>query len=324
MENYTINKSLAIYSLKEYGQLTIGESRVLNSYICHIVPTKKETSFQEIPMKWITETFKLKVDTSILKAVETFTNEYTTDSDNKIKLFDTLKIDLNSDGEKCIVMKCSADAEKYFFNLSDYVKYDISNICKLKSHKYITFYELVKYAMLKKIYQNEKKNINTDIVPTTIKVFNTIDRIGFENGNIKNYSDLKNQFMPNAVKTINADTDIIIDANNITKHRLNRNVTAVTIPVKYKFNSEQAEKMSINEVKEHNKNVLNRFFSWNESDFMLKVRNKSDTDTISKIFNKYYNGCTDANITNDNYVIINSESYALLGGFNDAPAIIID
>lgn len=322
MEKFTINKSIQMYELKEYNTLSIGESRLINSYISRIHPFDTETAFQEIPIKWIVDNFNLKTETRVLKAVETFTNEYTTADNNKIKLFDILKVDLNADGEKCIVMKCSTDAEQYFFNLSEYVKYDIANIKGLKQHKTITFYEIIKHKLIKKIFENEKKSISNEVIPITIKIFDVINILNFT-ANINSYSDFKNQFMIKAIQNINKYTDLSIDCKSIIKHRLEKKVTAITFSVKY-ANSEKVKKLTQDEIIERNKDILSKFVTWNDTDYNLKIKNKNDIDTIKHIMLKYYQGCNDEIYINDTGYIYCDEGIAVLSGFSDAPLIIVD
>ena len=117
-QKFTVRKDKRFFTFKEYANLTINESRLLHSYLAKINPQNIKTKKRQIPIKWITDVFHLKTDVGIMKAIKTFkthNNWIDISTGEYITIFETIELGLNCNYEKVVIMKCSPEAEKYFF-----------------------------------------------------------------------------------------------------------------------------------------------------------------------------------------------------------------
>lgn len=243
---FVVSKDKRLYDFKEYNDLTINESRILNSYLAKINYKDRKTAKRHINVKWITDMFHLKTDVGILKAVETFKehNRWTNDSTGEtIEVFEMIELGLNSDYEKMLILKCTPEAEEYFFPTKRFTAYSIKNITKLKSHKCVTFYELLVDLMNLSEYKDKKGkslaqkgyNYYNSFKPQ-YRVDNLIKKLGLNPEKCKNYTDLQNNFFRDCVEKINSDTDISI---KIEKKRLRRKTEKISIDIERKSKIEK-------------------------------------------------------------------------------------
>lgn len=325
---YKISKSRNILlDFIDYANLTIAESRILHSYVSLINPTDTDTATQKIPLEWIRNAFKLRNTVEIEKAVKDYKhNTLTLKSGTTIKIFKTIEPCLSSLGKKSILLECSDEFKKYFFNLNgNYFKYWLNDIVYMKSHKQIVFYEILKNAIDKELYRHEKNDIQTDYNKIQIHLYlsDLICLLGYNSEKVKSYTDIQNNFLINCIKKFNQIgaeiPEAYIKSISYNCNRLEHRVESITFTVSLNEQSNsnndkiinddiantiqnslgmiiddattQIDSKSIdivdNSIKLINETTVKQYFDIS-ADNQLILKNKAESETALKIIKNFY------------------------------------
>lgn len=250
---FIINFCKRLKEFKEYSELTINQSRLLHIYMGLINPITDESKAESetkhdrkkvvILLDDIKKIFDIKNISTFKKDLQTFPNVWHNGTET-IKIFETIAITHSQLYQEIIVLKCTNESESYFFDLGDkgraYVEYPLNAIRKLKSHKYIMCYQMFKdsYRTGYIKSRNNKKTLfdlgkNTKQDPFTLRVETIKKWLSFlSDDKYKTFTDIQNKFLNNCIKSINCNTDIVINSWTI---KYNRQVVLLAFTIDFRI-----------------------------------------------------------------------------------------
>lgn len=223
---FTIDFCKMLWDFNEYANLKINQSRLLHIYMGLINPTAPPTDEKRkqvcILLNDIKKIFDIQNISTFKRDLREFPKEWVNRKTGETeKIFDTVEIRKTQLFEEIIVLKCAAEAEKYFFDLGEkgnseksYVEYDLNNVIKLKAHRHIILYQNL--INLKNVGCIEMENTGKTLAEVKNGFLLSVDKLKYRlnlqpQENYKSFSDISNKFLKKCIKSINENTDLSID-----------------------------------------------------------------------------------------------------------------